>query len=70
MPVDTMGENDVFVSELRSSIREGSAGLTYVPMLLKSVLREDRWRRRRIQTGEEVTFDRSRTSWRRTRSKA
>jgi hypothetical protein len=56
--VDVLGENDVFVTQLRHSIRAGSAGLADVPMLLKAVLRDGRWKERRIKTGEHVPFDR------------
>lgn len=58
MSVDLLLENDTFVSQLRHAISEGAAGLSDVPALLKCILREDRWRKRKIKTGETVGFDR------------
>jgi hypothetical protein len=58
MPVDLLLENDTFVSELRDSIRDGAAGLSDVPGLLKCILKDGRWKRRTIKTGEVIEFDR------------
>jgi hypothetical protein len=58
MAVDVLGLNDTYVSQLRDAISEGAAGLSDVPMLLKCVLREGRWRERTIKTGGTVRFER------------
>jgi hypothetical protein len=58
MPVNLLLENDTFVVELRHSIRDGSAGLSNVPGLLKCILKDARWKRRTIKTGEVVEFRR------------
>jgi hypothetical protein len=58
MAVDLLLENDTFVSELRDSIRDGAAGLSDVPGLLKCILKDGRWKRRTIKTGEVIEFDR------------
>lgn len=56
--VDALKENDSYVSELRSAIREGDIGLKHVPALLKRILKEERWKRRIVQqTNEMVEFE-------------
>jgi hypothetical protein len=55
--VDLLLENDTFVDLLRLAIRDGSSGLSDVPMLLKNVLSNGRWRERIINTGQIVRFE-------------
>jgi hypothetical protein len=57
MAVDILYENDAFVDQLRLALRDGEAGLSDVPLVLKNVLRDQRWRERRIKTGEVIKFD-------------
>jgi hypothetical protein len=54
MAVDTLRQNDTFITELRHALREGEMGLSSVPALLKSILKEGRWREFRTKTGEPV----------------
>lgn len=49
--VDVLRENDTYVSQLRSAINEGAAGLSDVPALLRRVIEEDRWRERQTKMG-------------------
>jgi hypothetical protein len=58
MAIDVLGANDMFVSMLRDSLRSGVAGLEDVPMLLKGVIKDDRWKERRIKPGSIVRFQR------------
>lgn len=58
MAVDLLLQNDTYVSQLRSAIGEGEAALSDVPGLLKCVLKDDRWRKRTIRTGDVVEFQR------------
>lgn len=52
-------ENDVIVSALSGSLREGKTSLTQAPKLLKKILKEGRWKKRVItQTGQSVEFER------------
>lgn len=58
MAVDVLKENDLYVRELRDSIRDGASGLEHVPALLKCILESDRWQMRKIATGDTVPFER------------
>lgn len=52
-------ENDVIVSALSGSLREGETSLAQAPKLLKKILKEGRWKKRVItQTGQSVEFER------------
>lgn len=58
MPVDLLKENDSFVVQLRKTIQAGKGSLSDVPMMLKCILKEDRWQHRVISTGEPADFER------------
>jgi len=52
-------ENDIIVSALSGSLREGETSLAQAPKLLKKILKEGRWKKRVItQTGQSVEFER------------
>lgn len=58
MDADALRENDVFVCQLRSALSKAEYGLADVPALLKAILRDNRWRHRRLASGGSADFDR------------
>ena len=58
MAVDVAIENDVYVTQLRDALGSGEIGLSDVPPLLKAILKDGRWKSRRLKTDEMANFDR------------
>src|SRR6516164_5136685 len=56
--VDILRENDQFIEDLRVGLSRGEQGLSTVPMVIKNIIKHERWRRRRIiRTGQRANFD-------------
>jgi hypothetical protein len=58
MGVDVAIENDTFVTQLSRCLSSGKLGLSEVPLLLKDILVNGRWRHRKLRDGKIADFDR------------